>query len=368
MRRVTGLILAGLGIVLIAVAVLLPTYISSQVVKFPLSESTTATLAGTGVSYFSQVKLTEKTDVSVRATYTIEGDAAAGNSSTAVWDESSKVYDVTNGLPVSSMTSRFAFNRRTGELVDCCGANVNGNHAIRQTGLIGYVFPIGTQKQTYEVFDTTLDKTVPFVYSGTAETDGIQTYVFTENVPPTQVTTITVPGSFVGMHASLVKLPEIYQARQMYWVDPGTGALLNVNEDQKVTLQNPATGATAVVLYDGDLVATPGTVTAVVKLDSSGRSELSLLNTILPLVAGILGAVALIAGIVLLVRKPREDMAELDGISPELSASAATSTEASAATSAERAVVPVMEAEAFEGAAQPPEGEGPEASGEPDAR
>ena len=146
---------------------LLPTYISRQVVKFPLNESTTATLAGTGVSYFSQVKLTEKTDVSARATYTIKGDAAAGNSSTAVWDESSKVYDVTNGLPVSSITSRFAFNRRTGELVDCCGANINGNHAIRQTGLVGYVFPIGTQKQTYEVFDTTLDKTVPFVYSGT---------------------------------------------------------------------------------------------------------------------------------------------------------------------------------------------------------
>jgi hypothetical protein len=78
--------------------------------------------------------------------------------------------------------------------------------------------------------------------------------------------------------------------------------------------------------------------------------------------------VALIAGIILLVRKPREDMAELDGISPEVSASAAMSTEASAAPSTERAVVPVREAEAFEAAAQPPEGEGPEAVGEPDAR
>ena len=87
-----------------------------------------------------------------------------------------------------------------------CRAQAAGNHAIRQTGLVGYVFPIGTQKQTYEVFDTTLDKTAPFVYSGTAETDGIKTYVFTENVPPTQVTTITVPGSFFGLPASLVKL------------------------------------------------------------------------------------------------------------------------------------------------------------------
>ncbi|HJY04536.1 MAG TPA: porin PorA family protein, partial [Streptosporangiaceae bacterium] len=61
MRRVTGLFLTVLGIILIAGAILLPTYVSGQIVKFPLNESTTATLAGTGVSYFSQTKLTEKT-------------------------------------------------------------------------------------------------------------------------------------------------------------------------------------------------------------------------------------------------------------------------------------------------------------------
>ena len=121
MRRVAGLTLAGLGVVLIAAAVLLPTYASGQIVKFPLDEHTSATLAGTGVSYFSQVKLTEKTGVSVRATYTIKGDAAAGNSSTAVWDETSSVRDVTNGLPVSTVTRRLAFDRRTAELVDCWG-------------------------------------------------------------------------------------------------------------------------------------------------------------------------------------------------------------------------------------------------------
>ena len=82
MRRVAGFTLAGLGVVLIAAAVLLPTYVSGQIVKFPLDEHTTATLAGTGVSYFSQVKLTEKTGVSVRATYTIKGDARCSSTAT----------------------------------------------------------------------------------------------------------------------------------------------------------------------------------------------------------------------------------------------------------------------------------------------
>jgi hypothetical protein len=222
-----------------------------------------------------------------------------------VWDETASVRDVTNALPVSTVTRRFAFDRRTAELVDCCGAHVNGNKAIRQTGVAGAVFPIGTRKQTYQVFDTTLNRTVPFTYAGTAETGGIQTYMFTENVAPTQVATITVPGPFFGLKAKTVKLPQMYQIHLTYWVDPQTGALLNVDENEKMTLRNPATGGTVAVLFDGDLRATPETVRAVVKLDSSGRTELKLLDTIVPVAAGIVGAVALVAGILLLVRKPR---------------------------------------------------------------
>ena len=305
MRRVTGLILAVLGVILIAAAILLPTYVSARIVKFPLNESTTATLAGTGVTYFSQTKLTEKTGATVRATYTIKGDPAAGSDSTAVWNQTASVQDVTNNLPVSTQTRRFAFDRRTAVLVNCCGANVNGDSKIHQTGIVGYVFPIGTRPQTYQVFDTTLNRAVPFAYEGTATTDGIGTYVFKENAGPTQVTTITVPGAFFHLPAKTVTLPEMYEIHLTYWVDPRTGALLNVNEDEKVTLANPASGATVAVLFDGDLVATPATVTEVVNLDSSGRTELSLLNTIGPIAAGAAGAVALIAGIVLLARKPR---------------------------------------------------------------
>ena len=72
-----------------------------------------------------------------------------------------------------------------------------------------------------------------------------------------------------------------------------------------MTLQNPATGGTVAVLFDGELAATPETVRAVVALDASGRNELALLNTTGPLAAGIAGGVALIAGLILLLRKPR---------------------------------------------------------------
>jgi hypothetical protein len=300
------------------VAVLLPTWVVGQVVKFPLNEYETATLQASNASYFSESALTERTGVTMEATYTIKGNAGAGNSSTAVWNEYSYVYDLTNHQVVQQMTRTFAFDRKTGQLVNCCGASVNGDKTVRQTGLVGYVFPMGTQKQTYQVFDTTLKKTMPFVYSGTANVHGIQAYEFVENVPPTQTGSVTLPGSFVKSTAASVTLGEYDAEHLIYYVDPETGALVDVNEQQSTTLSTSATAPPALVAFDADLIATPASVTQIVALDNNGRNELSLLQTVLPLVFGIVGAVALIVGVFLNRRRNGDAVAvELDDVSRE---------------------------------------------------
>jgi hypothetical protein len=352
MRSAIGVVLAGLGAFLILVAVLLPTWVSGRVVKFPLNEYETATLTASNASYFSTSSLSEKAGVTLEATYTIKGDASKGNSSTAVWDEYSYVYDLTNHQAVQEMTRTFAFDRRTGQLVDCCGASLNGDTSVRQTGLVGYVFPIGTQKQTYQVYDTTLKRPVPFTYSGTTTVDGVQAYEFVENVAPVQIATLSVPGSFVGSTAAVVKAPEFDQLHLIYYVDPDTGALLDVDEYQALTLDNPATGATALVLFSADLVATPASVRQIVGLDRSGRNELALLETILPLALGIAGGVALVAGI-FLGRKPRGPQAA--SVVPETSAGEA----AEPAHDEFAGVMPGLDG-TQEAAADAPEGEGPE--------
>ena len=345
MRRDIGAVLAGLGTLLIVMAVVLPTYLVGQVVKFPLSEYETATLTGTGMTYFSATKVAPVAGVDMRATYTIKGDPAAGSSSTAVWNEFSYVYDTTNNQPVQIMTRRFAFDRKTAELVNCCGASINGNTHIRQSGVVGYVFSMNTQPKTYQVFDTTLNKPVPFIYNGTGTVGGIKTYKFVEDVPPTKV----------GFSPLSSTQPEYYQMHLTYWVDPVTGALLNVNEDQKIFLQDPATGAQTTVLFDGDLQATPASVKQIVKLDSAGRNKLSLLGTILPIVLGIVGAAALIAGI-LLARKPREEAVAL--ATPESAVDAAETPAAPAPWERDGAsadVIPGLESESKEPEKKPAE-------------
>jgi Porin PorA len=389
MRRVTGLVLAGVGTFLIVCAVALPTVVSSQVIKFPLNEYETATLAASNASYFSAKTLTERTGVNMEATYTIKGDASKGDSATAVWNEYAYVYDRTNHEVVQQMTRTFAFDRKTGQLVNCCGASVNGDSSVQQRGYVGYVFPIGTKKQTYNVFDTTLNQPVPFTYAGTATVHGVHTYKFVENVAPRQITTQAMPGSLVGMSAATVTLPEFYEIHLIYYVDPVTGALVNVNEHQTLSLRNPSTGAQALLLFDANLIATPSSVNTIVGLDNDGRNKLNLIETTLPIVLGIVGAIGLIAGY-LLARKRRPTMEdELDAMSRKLAATSADrpasprhaassphpatqpATQEHAAAPAPRAgdtaklagVVPGMEADPPEATAQPAEAEDPDTAG-----
>jgi len=303
MRR-TGLVLAGLGTFLIVFALLQAFWVTGQVIKFPLNQYASVTLTDPNATYFSVAKLTEMSGVNLEATYTIKGNAAAGSSSTAVWNQFIYVYDQTNKLPVQTITRTFAFDRRTAQLVNCCGANVNGDSSIQQHGYVGYVLPIGTKKQTYDVFDTNLNKPVPFVYTGIGDVDGTQAYKYSVNVPPTQNGTQTVPGSLVNSSAASVTLPQYYEVHSTYWIDPVTGALLNVTQDEKLTLRN-TDGSTALSLLNANLVATQASIDGLVAIDNDQLSKASLVGTLLPLMAGVIGLLLLIIGLVLF-RRPEE--------------------------------------------------------------
>jgi Porin PorA len=311
MRRIIGLALAGLGAFLLVAALLTRTYVADQVVKFPLNTYVTTTLIGKDVSYFSPSLVRPVTGATMEVTDTVKGDGAAGSSSTAVWDEFTYLYDTTNHAEFQYSTRRAAFDRRSGMLVDCCGANIGGNSAIRQTGLSGYVWPFNTKKQTYEVFDTTLLKPMPFRYMGTGTIHGINVYRFVEKVPPTQSGTQQVPGSLVGSSQNLVTLPEYYVTTSTYWVDPRTGGVLDTTSYSKQYLVN--TDGKELLLFNGTLVMTPASVNTAVSLDATGRTELLWFEVIGPLIAVVAGLVALVAGIVLVRRRgdrPEEARAE----------------------------------------------------------
>ena len=318
MRRVGWLVLTGLGVFLIVLALLSKFFIPAQAVKFPLNEFTKTTLQATNASYFSPKFVTEESAVTLQATTTTKGDVAAakavGSSNTAVWQSYTAIEDITHHTAVSipAQGNAFAFDRKTGVLVPWSGNSVNGK-PVNLSGVTaqGSLFPLGTKKQDYQVFDTTLLKPVTFHYKGTATTNGVSTYVFVASIPATQVGTESLPGSLVGMTASEVTLPEFYSAQETYYVDPVTGVPLSVAQDVKQTLQD-STGTTRLVLLDANFKSTPASIASSISTDNSGRSEIGVLNTIVPIVAGVLGIILLVVGLVLSRGRDQDDEYEDD--------------------------------------------------------
>ena len=73
--------------------------------------------------------------VTLAYTLTIRGDPGASTSTTAVWDSFAALADRQHGVQVNSTYQRAVLNRRTGQLLDCCGAAVNDDTRVRQAGI-----------------------------------------------------------------------------------------------------------------------------------------------------------------------------------------------------------------------------------------
>jgi MFS family permease len=302
MRRGSGFVLTLLGAFLIVVAALLRFWLGPAVAKDPLNEYQVLHLAGSG-SYFNKSQAQEDSGVSLAVTSTIKGNVSLGSSSTAVWDLFTYVKDTTNNQTITYIPYRQAFDRKTAETVNCCGAYITdpvsdtANHSVQASGL-GPFWPVGSKKQTYMWFDTIAGKPEPASYQGTTDIDGVQTYKYVEKVSPTRYGSYGVPGTVVGSSQATVQLGEYYSATNTFYVDPITGAPLDLTQDQTITL-GPSAANVEITASSIQVAETPASVASVVSSDKSARTKLLLVQDILPLIGLLLGLVLMVIGFIL---------------------------------------------------------------------
>jgi hypothetical protein len=303
-RRVIGLIASALGTFLIVLALFLRFYIADQAVKFPLNENEITELTASNVSYFNPTLVKELTGVTMHLTNTVQGSVADGNSSHAVWTEFTYLYDTTNQQQFEYTLQRLAFNRRTGELVNCCGSYVGADTNLAGESGLAYVWPFNAQKKTYQVFNTTLMKPVSAVYAGTATVDGESTYKYVETMSPTESGSQTVPGSLVGVKdEQTVTLGEYNAGVTTEYVDPITGAPVSAVISEHVYLaSNPATPL--LNLLDAHFTDVPSSIASAVHTAKKYDTEISLVEIILPVALGLVGIILIVIGVIL-GRRPR---------------------------------------------------------------
>jgi hypothetical protein len=254
-------------------------------------------LQGSNLTYFNAAKLKDLT-VGVTVTDTLRGDVAAGSGQNAVWNEFTDTRDTTNGVEIQAASRRVAFNRSTGEIVNCCGDEVNGDTSVDQTGLAIF-WPFNAQQKTYTVFDTTANKPLPASFAGTGTIDGLAVNKYVENVTGEPAGSQTLPGNLVGMKGQpSVTLPEYYQGTNTFWIEPETGTPVKLTQNRKLTLRD-SSGNTRLLLFSGNLAMTPATQANIVSKAKKAKAQITTLDTTAPLASLLVGVVLMVIGLVL---------------------------------------------------------------------
>jgi Porin PorA len=298
--------LAGLGIFLVTAGLLLRFYAAPRLVAAPASISQTDTLVAPRASYFDQGTLTARRGVTLTLTATIRGDPAASTSRIAVWDSFTSLADPARKTLVLTTYQRAAFNRRTGQLVSCCGAAVNDDTRIRPRG-IGLAWPIGVRRATYQVFDTNTERAWPAVYAGQRRVDGVLTYRFVQHIPATVVQQMPgVPISLLGLRgpARGVVADRYFQGDVTFWVDPRTGVLIDQEERGRSVLRGPG-GRGELVAADFDLRMSASSRRQLAALADKSAASIAAVQTTGPRGAIGLGLLLTLAGTIPLPRRRR---------------------------------------------------------------
>ncbi len=289
-----SVVLLGLGSFLVVVAALLRFYAAPQLIAAPDDVYETDTLVSPHASYFDEGALVTRHDVSLTYTLTVRGDQRASTGKIAVWDSFASLADPKRHNVVNSVYQRSAFDRRTGQMVQCCGASVNDSTKIKQQG-IGLFWPIGTKKQTYTVFDNNSMKSWPAHYVGEVKDTGVETYEFTQHVPATVSDVMTgVPTSLLGIKGPSrnVVANRYYTADNTFWVDPRTGVLVDeeVKADSYLTATNGQGRLNAVSL---DLRMTPASRHSLADQADKNAQSITTISVLGPLALGVLGLILL---------------------------------------------------------------------------
>lgn len=304
MRRFLTVGCIALGAFLIVSAVLMRFYAYPRLAVAPIDQESVTMLHATDATILDIATLgpiTTDLDVESRTVGDVEASEQASEEAgeeIRVWVNTTSTRSG-DGEVRSRTTERAAFDAFTGEAVDCDDCfreDTEGEkEEVQRSGLI-YKFPFATEKKDYEFWDANLNDTATATYTGTDTIEGLDVYTFEMVVPETVIGTREVPGSLFDDKAPAVDADINYEITRTFSVEPNTGAVVNRVDDQNTWLE-----------YDGtDVTATEATIAytdeqvkdMVDEVDDQGML-LGYLKGLFPLLAGGIGLLLLVIGLVL---------------------------------------------------------------------
>ncbi|MFE9785941.1 DUF3068 domain-containing protein [Nocardia salmonicida] len=330
-RRTVACVLVGLGAALLVAALMIPTYTVSKVAKTPLDLEIT-TIAENQKGEESLV-LDSKSLTSGEGAAVVNKDVPLVSQRFVTVEEPSDADDMTlqagqtlrrtdvqgdTGL-LTAAIDRVTISRTTGMPVE---TDPNGSIAVtvdkegsvmepvQHTG-IGYRFPIGTEKKTYPYFDINVRKSFDANFIEETEINNTKVYHFQMTAPVTSTwdvvqsptNRLTLPAAKWGVEGgdTPVTMTRYYTNVRDLWVEPETGTVIKGGES--IHLFYARSGdKPEVTALKSHLVFDEATVESQIAIAKENTDKLSLFGRVVPIVFGVLGVLALLAGLFLGLR------------------------------------------------------------------
>lgn len=293
MRRILGWILLFVGAFLLVTAIVLVTVAPGLAERTPLNVDSSTFYTGHAQKLNPQSGAVEDVPVKVLTRTKVDhkksdGDVVVFVSYTCANIDRDNPPNCLKGDDdrlITDSTEAFATDRSTGEAVN--STKYAGSAAGKHDGLQNK-WPFNTKKKGYAIMDGVLGKAVPATYQSTTSIQGLKVYKFTSSVPKTDA---KIAGDVEGTYA----------ADTSYFIEPKTGSIIKVERHESRLLPDDS------IVLDMTLKYSDATVKANVKDGKSNVRSLSVLTVIGPIVTGILGVLALVAGFLMLRGGRRSD-------------------------------------------------------------
>lgn len=250
------------GTFLLTASVLATTYAADRLVKIPLTIQADTVHTGTA----------ELLDVAALAEGTLFVDPAVpitvNQRVTAQEPSDADVVTLQSALQmtrddrtgtaaiVNASVDRVTVDRRTGFAVEEPIGAIQGNpddpaDPVAHDGA-QFKFPFDTQKQSYPYFDTTLRESHDVDFVGVDQLEGLPVYRFQQEIAPTQISgAVTLPASSMGREgAEQVTMNRFYGITREFWVEPVSGAIVNVAQHYQQYLGTDVDDPESVTIID----------------------------------------------------------------------------------------------------------------------
>ncbi|SEL51754.1 porin PorA family protein [Streptacidiphilus jiangxiensis] len=330
-NRTLRLVALVLGVVLIAGAFVLAFVVTPNLVaRLPSDTNAQRSYTGTFKTLLDSRAVATgnlaaafRTDVPLSVDRTVKVTATSGNTALVVDSRTTSA----GGTAVEKTSWQYAVDRKTLEPV----AGHPGDWTVVNAQGLTVSFPFGAQKKTYTGWVPETAGTTPVAYARTEQHAGLSTYVYKAAYAPARITDrqvlaglpLTIPKQTLALAAQfgpgtvaqkaqlaaeLPKLPALVplaytlQGTDTFWVEPQTGVVVDVQRSQTRVAGIAVPGAAFTPLFpvaDYSYTQTPAATQAAVHDANKGTDAISLYGTILPIVAGLVGAALVVVALLL---------------------------------------------------------------------